>query len=83
MSCSANSNPAELFGAELTPRQREVLQLVAEGKSTREISTALNITVKTVEFHLSRAYRKLDVRSRTELARRLATEPAAAERLPA
>ena len=66
---SANTNPAELFGAELTPRQREVLQLVAEGKSTREISTALNITVKTVEFHRNNLMDELGVRSIAELTR--------------
>lgn len=35
----------------LTPRQREVLQLIAEGKSTKEIAATLNISTKTVEFH--------------------------------
>lgn len=35
----------------LTPRQREVLQLIAEGKTTKEIAIALNISAKTVEFH--------------------------------
>jgi len=66
---SANTNPAELFGAELTPRQREVLQLVAEGKSTKEISMALNITVKTVEFHRNNLMDELGVRSIAELTR--------------
>ncbi|MGH9590183.1 MAG: response regulator [Terracidiphilus sp.] len=64
-----NRNPAELFGAELTPRQREVLQLVAEGKSTKEISAALNISVKTVEFHRNNLMDELGVRSIAELTR--------------
>lgn len=62
-------NPAELFGAELTPRQREVLQLVAEGKSTKEISTALKISIKTVEFHRNNLMDELGVRSIAELTR--------------
>lgn len=65
----ANKNPAELFGAELTPRQREVLQLVAEGKSTKEISAALNISIKTVEFHRNNLMDELGVRSIAELTR--------------
>lgn len=62
-------NPAELFGGELTPRQREVLQLVAEGKSTKEISVALKISIKTVEFHRNNLMDELGVRSIAELTR--------------
>lgn len=62
-------NPAELFGGELTPRQREVLQLVAEGKSTKEISAALKISIKTVEFHRNNLMDELGVRSIAELTR--------------
>lgn len=64
-----NKNPMELFSAELTPRQREVLQLVAEGKSTKEISTALNISIKTVEFHRNNLMDELGVRTIAELTR--------------
>jgi DNA-binding NarL/FixJ family response regulator len=64
-----NTNPAEMFGAELTPRQREVLQLVAEGKSTKEISAALKISTKTVEFHRNSLMDELGVRSTAELTR--------------
>jgi DNA-binding NarL/FixJ family response regulator len=63
------TNPAEMFGAELTPRQREVLQLVAEGKSTKEISAALNISPKTVEFHRNSLMDELGVRTTAELTR--------------
>jgi len=54
-SLNPRANPAELFGGHLTPRQREVLQLVAEGKTNRQIATLLRISVKTVEFHRSAA----------------------------
>jgi len=62
-------NPAELFGSKLTPRQREVLQLVAEGKSTKEISAALGISPKTVEFHRNSLMDELGVRTIAELTR--------------
>jgi len=47
----------------LTPRQREVLQLIAEGKGTKEVATLLNVSVKTVEFHKSRLMEQLDLHS--------------------
>jgi DNA-binding CsgD family transcriptional regulator len=59
---SAHSEP--LTGAEL-----RVAALVAEGRPTREVAALLFLSPKTVEFHLSRIYRKLGVRGRTELAR--------------
>jgi DNA-binding CsgD family transcriptional regulator len=43
---------------------------VAEGQTNREVAAALYLTPKTVEFHLTRIYRKLGLRSRAELARR-------------
>lgn len=45
----------------LTPRQREVLTLIAEGKSTREISGVLHISVKTVETHRAQLMKRLDI----------------------
>src|SRR5262249_37302709 len=57
---------------ELTPSERRAADLILAGKTNREIATELFITVPTVEKTLTRAYAKLDVRSRTELARRLA-----------
>lgn len=51
----------------LTSREREVLQLLAEGMSNREIADQLNISVKTVETHRSNMMNKLDVDSKTEL----------------
>jgi DNA-binding NarL/FixJ family response regulator len=53
----------------LTPRQREVLQLVAEGKGTKAIAGMLNISVKTVEFHKFRLMGELDLHSTAELTK--------------
>jgi DNA-binding CsgD family transcriptional regulator len=52
---------------ELTPSEREVATLVASGRSNREVAETLHMTVNTVETNLSRIYRKLAVRSRSEL----------------
>ena len=56
---------------DLTPTERRVAELVAEGRTNREVGTALFVTPRTVEGTLSRVYAKLGVRSRTELTRRL------------
>jgi DNA-binding NarL/FixJ family response regulator len=56
------------FGA-LTARQREVLQLIAEGKGTKQIALLLNISVKTVEFHKFRIMGELDLHSTAELTK--------------
>lgn len=53
----------------LTVRQREVLQLVAEGKTTRQISAALNISPKTVEFHKTALMNEIGLRTTAELTR--------------
>jgi len=53
----------------LSPRERQFLQLLAEGKSTKEIATLLEITVKTAETHRSNIMRKLDLHHVTELVR--------------
>lgn len=47
----------------LTPREREVIQLVAEGKSTKEVAMALSLSVKTAETHRTNLMRKLDLHS--------------------
>lgn len=54
---------------DLTPRQREVLQLVGEGKSTKDIAALLNVSVKTVEFHKTRVMEQLDLHSTPALIR--------------
>jgi DNA-binding NarL/FixJ family response regulator len=51
----------------LTPREREVIQLVAEGKTTKEIANALNLSVKTAETHRTNLMRKLDLHSVADL----------------
>lgn len=51
----------------ITPREREVVQLLAEGKSTKEVAVALNLSVKTAETHRSNIMRKLDLHSISEL----------------
>jgi DNA-binding CsgD family transcriptional regulator len=60
---------------ELTAQERQVAQIVAEGATNREAAGRLFVTTKTIETHLSHIYRKLAVRSRTELARRLHASP--------
>jgi len=54
---------------QLTERQREVLQLIAEGRGNKEIATILKVSVKTVEFHRGRIMNKLGVHSMAELVR--------------
>jgi DNA-binding CsgD family transcriptional regulator len=56
----------------LTPRERRIATMAAEGLANREIAEALFITTKTVETHLGRAYRKLEIGSRRELPGALA-----------
>jgi DNA-binding NarL/FixJ family response regulator len=60
---------AEVEGAQLTAREREALQLIAEGKSNKEVADVLGISVRTVETHRLHLMRKLKVRSVSELTR--------------
>ena len=53
----------------LTPREREVLQLIAEGKTTKDIAGLLGLSVKTVESHRTRLMDKLDIRQTAGLVR--------------
>ena len=53
----------------LTARQRQILQLVAEGRSRKAIASILNISVKTVEFHKAALMRQLDLHTSAELTR--------------
>jgi DNA-binding CsgD family transcriptional regulator len=59
---------------ELTPSELKIALLVAQGLTNREVAGSLFLSPKTVEHHLSSIYRKLDVRSRTQLARLFAEE---------
>lgn len=63
---------------ELTPSELKIALLVAQGMTNREVAASLFLSPKTVEHHLSHIYRKLDVRSRTQLARLFAEERPAA-----
>ena len=60
---------AEPVSGALTARQREVLQLVAEGKGTKDIATILDVSVKTVEFHKSRLMQQLDIHTTADLTK--------------
>jgi len=53
----------------LTPRQREVLRLLAEGKSLKEVAASLKISVKTVEFHKYRIMNQLGIRTNAEMTK--------------
>ena len=55
--------------ARLTARQREVLQLLTEGKSNKEIGTLLGMTTKTAETHRTQIMTKLNLHSMSELVR--------------
>jgi DNA-binding CsgD family transcriptional regulator len=63
-------------GNELTATEQRVADLIAAGATNREAAAALFISVRTVETHVAAIYRKLGVRTRTELARTLAAAPA-------
>jgi len=63
----AASSQQEVNLPSLTSREREVVQLVAEGKSTKEVASHLNLSVKTAETHRSNIMRKLNVHSVSEL----------------
>jgi DNA-binding CsgD family transcriptional regulator len=60
----------------LTPSERRIAAMAAEGLANREIAQALFVTLRTVEMHLSNAFRKLDISSRTQLPAALASTAA-------
>jgi DNA-binding NarL/FixJ family response regulator len=62
----ANGHEPEVVESPLTKREREILQLVADGHSTAEIARSLFISAKTVKNHLASIYAKLDSRDRTQ-----------------
>jgi DNA-binding NarL/FixJ family response regulator len=65
----AASQPGSSFSDRLTTRQREVLQLVAEGRTRKEIAAILKISVKTVEFHKARLSRGFHLRTTADFTK--------------
>ena len=57
-------------GDDLSETERQIAELVAEGRTNKEVAAALSLSPKTVEWNLSKVYAKLGVRSRAELASR-------------
>lgn len=67
---SEGADPARVAASlRLSPREREILQLVAEGKSAKEVAHVLSISEKTVAFHKDNLKRKLGLRSTAELTK--------------
>jgi DNA-binding NarL/FixJ family response regulator len=64
---SGNSTPAEAMA--LSPRERHIVQLLAEGNNNKEVARNLNLSVKTVETHRSNIMRKMGFRSLADLVR--------------
>ncbi len=62
---TADDGPASI----LTPKEREVLQLLAEGKSTKQIAATLHVSAKTIETHRQNIMNKLEIRSVAELTK--------------
>jgi len=60
---------ADVDADPLTPRERQVLQLVAEGKTTKEVAVILSVAVKTAETHRTKVMEKLDIHSTAGLVR--------------
>ena len=62
-------NKVDIPSDSLSPRELQVLQLVAEGKTTKEVAALLNISVKTAESHRTRIMEKLDIHETASLVR--------------
>ncbi|HXN20663.1 MAG TPA: response regulator transcription factor [Candidatus Binatus sp.] len=63
------ADPPETLRDRLTSREREIVQLLAEGKSSKEVASSLNISVKTAETHRANIMRKLQLHTVSELVR--------------
>jgi DNA-binding NarL/FixJ family response regulator len=65
----ARDGAVELLTDVLTVREREVLQLIAEGRTVKEVADALKVSAKTIDTHRANLYAKLRVSNPVELAR--------------
>ncbi len=65
----SNKHLGRFRGSSLTPRRRQILQLVAEGRNRKEIAAILNVSVKTVEFHKAVIARELNIRTQADYTR--------------
>jgi DNA-binding NarL/FixJ family response regulator len=63
------TDDAAITVAAVTPREREIIQLLAEGRSNKEVASALSVSVKTIEAHRANVMRKLRLRSVSDLVR--------------
>lgn len=66
---AAGAEPRAISRNRITPREREIVQLLAEGKSSKEVAVALGISVKTAETHRANIMKKLELHSVSELVR--------------
>ena len=66
---SSVREPRVLMRNRLTSREREIVQLLAEGRSSKEVAVTLGISVKTAETHRANIMRKLELHSVSELVR--------------
>lgn len=69
------------YGRQLSPREREVARMLANGRANREIADELFLSPRTVEQHVAKVLRKLGVRSRTEIAQTMSASGEADDRL--
>jgi two-component system response regulator FixJ len=65
----AEAPPMQHHFEALTPREREVLDLIVYGNSNQEVAVILNISARTVEFHRKRIIRRIGARNTADLAR--------------
>jgi DNA-binding NarL/FixJ family response regulator len=65
----SGASKLEIAGERLTAREREIVQLLSEGRSSKEVATFLGISVKTAETHRANIMRKLEIHSVSELVR--------------
>ena len=63
------ADSTETLADSVTPREREIIQLLAEGRSNKEVASALGVSVKTIEAHRANIMRKLRLRSISDLVR--------------